>query len=106
MIDLDDIKDLARRIARDFKPQRILLFGSHARAEAGPDSDVDLLVVMPFTGRPVDKSVEIRIKSRPAFAVDLLVRTPEQIQQRLDMGDDFIRGILQCGKILYEAAHR
>ncbi|MBN2358108.1 MAG: nucleotidyltransferase domain-containing protein [Deltaproteobacteria bacterium] len=99
------IELVARRIAREFRPLRILLFGSYANKTATPDSDVDLLVILGFEGRAVDKSVEIRLKVRPPFPVDLLVKTPEQIQQRLKMGDSFIRDIIEHGQVLYEADH-
>src|SRR5579875_1577019 len=45
-----EIQRMVRRIVRDFHPERVILFGSHARGEAGPDSDVDLLIVMPVEG--------------------------------------------------------
>ena len=59
MVKVNDIHELARGIAREFHPERIVLFGSHAEGTAGPDSDVDLLVVMPFRGTALRKSVEI-----------------------------------------------
>ena len=70
---------------------------------ATADSDVDVLVVMPFEGRSVDKSVEIRLKTNPSFPLDLLVRTPETVRQRIAMGDNFLRDILRNGRVLYEA---
>ena len=103
MVDLNRIGEVSRRIAQAFHPDRIVLFGSHARGTAGEDSDVDLLVVMPFEGKAVAKSVEIRLKVRPGFPMDLLVRTPEKVQERLAMGDGFMREILDTGKVLYEA---
>ena len=81
----------------------MVLFGSYARGAATPDSDVDVLVVMPFEGRSVDKSVEIRLKTKPPFPLDLLVRTPEVVDERIEMGDCFLRDILRDGKVLYEA---
>ena len=100
------IKDFGRRLGREFKPRKVVLFGSYAYGNPRPDSDVDLLVVMPLTGNPVDKSVEMRLKLRPSFPVDLLVRTPAKIRQRLAIGDGFIRDILNRGKVLYEAPGR
>ncbi len=47
----------------------------------------------------------MRMKLRPSFPLDLLVRTPSKIRERLAMGDDFIKEILEKGKVLYEAAH-
>ena len=70
------IKDFGRRLAQEFKPRKVVLFGSYAYGHPKPDSDVDVLVVMPLDGDPVDKSVEMRLKLRPQFPLDLLVRTP------------------------------
>jgi predicted nucleotidyltransferase len=55
---------------------RILLLGSYTRGEQGEDSDVDLHIIMPLSGRRVAKSVEIRLKANPSFPVDLIVRIP------------------------------
>jgi uncharacterized protein len=103
MVAMKEIRDLSRRIVREFHPRRIVLFGSYAEGRATADSDVDLLVVLPHRGKAVEKSVEIRLATRPAFALDLLVRTPREVQKRLAMGDTFIRDILGHGKVLYEA---
>ena len=97
------IEEFGRRIGEEFRPHQVVLFGSYARGAATTDSDVDVLVVMPFEGRSVDKSVEIRLKTNPPFPLDLLVRTPEVIRKRITMGDCFLRDILQYGKVLYEA---
>jgi predicted nucleotidyltransferase len=103
MITMRQIEDVSRRIAAEFEPERILLFGSYAWGAPSPDSDVDLLVILPFEGKAVAKSVEMRLKIKPPFPVDLLVRTPEKIHERLALGDPFIRSILEEGKVLYEA---
>jgi len=102
MVALRDIQNLSRAVVKEFHPRSVLLFGSHAHGTAGADSDVDLLVVMPHEGRPVDKSVEIRMKVRPRFPVDILVRSPEKVRERLAMGDRFMRDIVEHGKVLYE----
>lgn len=106
MVTQKQIARFGKRLASLFHPERIVLFGSYAYGSPGPDSDVDLLVVMPLHENPIDKSVEMRMKLRPGFPLDLLVRTPSKIRERLAMGDDFIRDILENGKVLYEATHR
>jgi predicted nucleotidyltransferase len=106
MIPMQQIKEVSRRIAHEYHPERILLFGSYAWGEPSLDSDVDLLVILPFEGKAVAKSVEMRLKIRPPFPVDLLVRTPEKIRERLALGDPFIRSILEEGEVLYEADYR
>ncbi len=105
MVSLQQIEEFGRRIGKEFRPQRVILFGSFAQGRPTPDSDVDLLIITEFEGRPVDKSVEIRMKVRPPFPVDLIVRTPEKVRERLAMGDNFMKEILAEGKVLYEADH-
>ena len=100
---MDRIEEFGQRIGREFGAERVIVFGSYARGAVTEDSDVDLLVIVPFEGRSVDKSVEIRMKLRPQFPVDLLVRTPEKVRERMEMGDGFMREILEEGKVLYEA---
>lgn len=103
MVMMDQIREFSQRIGREFGAHKVILFGSHAHGEVTEDSDVDLLVILPFEGRSVDQSVKIRLQLRPRFPVDLVVRTPEAVRERLEMGDDFIREILEEGKVLYEA---
>ena len=103
MVAMSQIEEFGQRIGREFGAERVILFGSYAQGAVTEDSDVDLLVICPFEGRSVDKSVEIRMQLRPGFPVDLLVRTGEKVRERIEMGDDFIREILEEGKVLYEA---
>lgn len=98
-----EIKQLSEQIAQEFQPRKIILFGSHAHGKPSWDSDVDLLVVMPFKGRSNRQAVKIRSRIDTAVALDLLVRTPQQISRRLAMGDTFMRDILERGKVVYEA---
>jgi predicted nucleotidyltransferase len=98
-----DIQALVERIVEEFHPQRIILFGSYAQGRPTPDSDVDLLVVLPFQGKGWQMASEIRRRARPTFAMDLLVRTPDQVRQRLRIGDVLLREIAQHGKVLYAA---
>ena len=97
------IENLCRQIVENFKPQKIILFGSHAYGKPTVDSDVDLLVVMPFEGRDSQKAIEIRTKIQTTVPLDLLVRTSEQVRARIEMEDFFMREINEKGKVLYEA---
>jgi uncharacterized protein len=78
-----EIKRLCEKIAIEFRPEKIILFGSHAYGKALWDSDVDLLIIMPFKGRPHRQAVNIRSRIEAPMALDLLVRTPQQISRRL-----------------------
>lgn len=103
MTSLEQISDFSRAIAEKFQPEKIILFGSYAYGNPNQDSDVDLLVVLPFEGESAQKAIEIRQVLRAPFPLDLLVRTPQKIQERLKMGDFFIQDIVHKGLIVYEA---
>jgi len=105
MITPSQIRQFSDEIARRFHPERIILFGSYAYGTPTEDSDVDLLVVMSYQGRPVAKAIEVRQAVRAGFPMDLLVYTPEHIQKRIAMEDFFIIEITQKGKVLYAADH-
>ena len=102
MITMAQIEELCRRIAEEFEPLRILLFGSYAYGTASSESDVDLLVILPFKGKPLHKAVEILTRVAPSFAVDLLVRRPEEAARRYHEGDPLVRDAFDRGKVMYE----
>lgn len=101
-MDRKQIDDFAGEIASRFSPEKIILFGSWARGQAYAGSDVDMLVVLDHTGRNVDKAFEIEDAIDPRFALDLMVRTPTDIQRRIAMNDYFIREIVEQGQVLYD----
>ena len=103
-VPLPIIRDYARRVAEQFQPDRIILFGSHAYGKPHADSDVDILVVMPATNE-IDQSVRIELTCEPCFPLDIIVRTPTNLRWRLEEGDSFLREIVSRGKVLYEKAH-
>jgi len=105
MIDMNAIRAMTERIVQEFQPERVILFGSYAYGTPTSDSDVDLLVIVPFEGKAPRKALEILNKIDPKFAVDIVVRTPDQVQQRLRWNDFFLQEIMAKGKVLYEAAY-
>ena len=104
MVEMRKIRELTSQIARAFNPDKIFLFGSHAYGQASSDSDVDILVVLPFKGKPVRKAIEIRNRVNAELPLDLIVRT-DQLADRLAQNDWFIREIVERGRTLYEANH-
>jgi hypothetical protein len=96
-IDDRQITDLAAQIAEKFRPEKIILFGSYAYGIPH-----DLLVVMEFAGRKLAKSIEIWKSTRPDFATDLIVRTPNEMIWRYEQYDPLVRNAIDLGKVLYE----
>lgn len=105
MASITDIQELADRIAREFDPESIILFGSYAYGTPDPDSDVDLLVILPVTGKSWRKAAEIRSRIRSPFPIDLLVRAPEEMERRLEDDDPFLREIAERGVVLHAKDH-
>ena len=105
MIAWKEIRRYCHAIAREFKPERIVVFGSYAYGSPATDSDVDVMVIMRPTRSRVRPSLQIRRRISAGFPVDILVRTPREIAQRLRWGDSFITEVMSRGKVLYEARH-
>jgi predicted nucleotidyltransferase len=100
-IPMTAIRRFARRIAERFDPERIILFGSFAYGKPHEDSDVDLLVVMPAR-EELTKAARIHLAFEPVFPLDILVRTPKRLRQRLADGDSFLQEVMSKGIVLYE----
>ena len=91
MVRLEEISRLSEKVVKEFQPDRVILVGSHAYGNAGPYSDVNLLVVIPFEGRNFWKALEILNRVDPPFPVDLLARRPDDTARRHTEGDPLIR---------------
>ena len=96
------IREMVSRVVRQFKPEKVILFGSYARGKAGPDSDVDLLIVMPISGSRRKKAVEIGIALHDIpVAKDVIVVSPDDFEWRKDVIGTIERPAVREGKLLY-----
>ncbi len=96
------IRRLVRRLARQFDPDQIILFGSHARGDARPDSDIDLLVVMPLTKSRRDAELEMRLAVHDIKSPkDIFVVTPDEVARQRRIPGTIVRPALLEGKALY-----
>src|ERR1043165_9865833 len=101
------IDQVVRQIVEKFHPQKIILFGSYARGNPRPESDVDLLVVMETAVKEIKEAYLIdQSLERDLFGLDLIVRTPKNLAKRIAMGDSFLKEVTTRGKVLYEATDR
>ena len=102
----DQVAGWVREVAQRFNPERIILFGSHARGTARPDSDVDILVVMDHQGSSLREALRLRQDVEYRFPLDLIVRSRDEIERRTALGDFFLRDVLREGQVLYERTYR
>lgn len=98
------LTSLLVRNLKKYKPEKIILFGSHAWGKPTKDSDIDLLIV-----KKTKENIYRRIPTALSYlndinniAFDVLVMTPKEVENRLKLGDFFIRDIIKKGKFLYE----
>jgi len=101
----DVVQTMVERITKQFRPLRIVLFGSRARGQATVLSDVDLLVVLPEVANKRHAAVEVlRALGDLPVAADVVVTTPEELARRGQVNGDVLRAALREGKVVYERA--
>lgn len=103
MIDAQTIDHVVEVIAQNFSPRRIILFGSYARNEAGPHSDLDLFVEMdpPLPERGRAKLIKKSFKPYPC-PMDIVVYSPDEVAYWQNAPASLVASILREGKVLYE----
>ena len=99
------LSEVVEKLKKEYKPQRIILFGSYAYGNPTEDSDIDLLILKNTNKRRVDRFVQVkRIIYNPKCKIPIspLIYSPEELEERLRIGDGFIEEIILKGTILYE----
>ena len=96
------LTEITAQIVAAFQPHKILLFGSYAYGSPRPESDVDLLVIMDSEQTMHERIIAVTAVAKiPYLPMDILVRTPQEIKERLAKGDFFLKEILMQGRVLY-----
>ncbi|MBI4649304.1 MAG: nucleotidyltransferase domain-containing protein [Bacteroidia bacterium] len=99
------LSEIIEKLKSEYKPLKIILFGSYAYGNPTEDSDIDLLILKNTNKRRVDRFVQVkRIIYNPNHKIPVspLIYTPSELEERLKIGDDFIKEIIQKGKIFYD----
>jgi uncharacterized protein len=100
-----EVQNILDQLIRLYKPEKVILFGSLAKGEMKQASDIDFFIIksnVPEFG--VDRIRELDALIRYKLATDFIVYKPQELEQRLKLGDPFVKNILKEGKVLYEAA--
>lgn len=101
----EEIQSIVRQLVRLYEPEKIILFGSLAKGKIEQGTDIDLFIIkndVPDLGVDRVRQLDALIKYR--LATDFVVYRPEELRQRLRLGDPFVKSILEEGKVLYDAA--
>jgi predicted nucleotidyltransferase len=101
----EEISNIVEQLIRLYKPQKVILFGSLAEGQMHQGSDIDLFIIkndVPELG--VDRIRQLDRLIKYGLATDFIVYKPQELEQRLKLGDPFLKNILDKGKVLYEAA--
>ena len=97
-----EIQSLTDQIVKNYHPQKIILFGSAARGDFGPDSDLDFLVIKKAVPKSnIHRRWELRKLVDESLPVDFLVLKPDELKIRLEKEDPFVEMIMKEGKVLY-----
>ena len=98
----EEIQKITQQLIKKYKPEKIILFGSAAKGKFDPDSDLDFLIVkrnVPYFG--IERMREVRRLIKTNLPCDFLVAKPEEMEERLSLGDPFVNQIISEGKVLY-----
>jgi len=101
------LNEIVEKLQREYKPLKIILYGSYAYGTPNVDSDIDLLILKNTSERSVDRFVKVKkiiYNPKRKIPVSPLIYSPDEVKERLRIGDDFIKEILNKGVTLYEKA--
>ena len=98
------IRLILQRLISEYAPRKVILYGSYAYGEPGPDSDIDLFIIKDTSDRFIDRWVTVQgilTGTHRSLPVETLVLNPQEVEDRLAAGDQFIAEILRRGEVLY-----
>lgn len=99
---LTGLEEIVERLAEKYDPDRIILFGSHARGQGREGSDLDLLIVKETDQRPIDRHMEVeRLLSDRRIPLDVFVYTPREVWDLYAAGSTFIEEVIESGRVVY-----
>jgi predicted nucleotidyltransferase len=100
---MERTKAISERLKKEYHAEKVILFGSYARGEATKDSDVDILVIAPTSERFFERMAKVLELVRDLYdglALSPIVLKPEEVSERLRIGDQFLQEILEEGVVL------
>lgn len=97
-----ELENITKQLVEKYKPEKVILFGSAARGEITPDSDIDLLIIKKrVPKRGIDRKHELRSLIECHIGTDFIIYRPDEFEKRLEMGDPFLKTVIKEGKTLH-----
>jgi predicted nucleotidyltransferase len=96
-----EIDSITRQLIEKYKAEKIILFGSAAEDRFTPDSDIDFFIIKRNEKGFHERLVDVYRLIKKNVAADFIVYTPQELEERIALGDPFIKSILTEGKVLY-----
>lgn len=100
-----ELKRSIKVLSAQYKPRKIILFGSLAAGKIGENSDIDLLVIKDTSKRYWERVDEVTRLIHPQEAMDIFVLTEKEIEDSLNKDNQYLREIIERGKIIYEGTN-
>ena len=98
-----EIKKIKEKIIQKYRPEKIILFGSYIWGKFALDSDIDFFIIKNTKKRKLDRIYEVdKLLHNRKIPVDVLIYTPKEIKERLELGDFFVEDVIKKGKLIYE----
>lgn len=97
----ENLKHIVDTIVKEYSPEKIILFGSLANGSIHEDSDIDLIIIKSTSHNPWQRAREVDKIIDHSVPIDILIYTPEEIQERISLNDYFVKGFNEQGKVLY-----
>jgi len=100
----ETILKIADRIKAQYKPDKIILYGSYAYGRPTEDSDIDMLIIKDTKERPIDRRIAVRVivsELRRGYPFSPFVITPKELKNRIEFGDKFLEELLLRGEVIY-----
>jgi len=97
---MDRIRAISERLKEEYNAESVILYGSYARGEATEDSDVDLFIIAPTKERFFERMATVLRLTRDLhnkLPLQPIVLTNEEVEQRLQRGDQFVKQIIEEG---------
>jgi len=99
---LTTIEEIKDRLVRSYSPEKIILFGSHARGDANRNSDIDILILKDTAKRPIERRIQAeKIQADRSVPLDIVVYTPQEIRYLFSIGSPFIEEVIETGSVIY-----